>query len=170
MWTVSSVKNRSASWDFAELVGLNSGAGSDPKDATNRVLSPSTSRICASVASHSRAAFAATVSNTGWISVGELAMTPKISLVAVCCSNDSLSSWNSRTFSMAITAWSAKVFSRAICFSSEWPHLHAGGCESRRLQLPSRSNGVHKYCPNAERFWRRPSGNSSSGSAARSWM
>ena len=38
--------------------------------------------------SHSRAAFSATASNTGWISVGELAMTPKISLVAVCCSND----------------------------------------------------------------------------------
>jgi Acetyltransferase (GNAT) domain len=36
--------------------------------------------------------------------VGELAMTPKISLVAVCCSSDSLSSWNSRTFSMAMTA------------------------------------------------------------------
>jgi hypothetical protein len=34
----------------------------------------------------------------------ELAITPKISLVAVCCSSDSLSSWNSRTFSMAITA------------------------------------------------------------------
>ena len=40
--------------------------------------------------------------------VGELAMTPRISLVAVCCSNASLSSWNNRTFSMAITAWSAK--------------------------------------------------------------
>ena len=49
------------------------------------------------------------------MSVGELAMTPKISLVAVCCSNDSLSSWNSRTFSMAITAWSAKVSSSLIC-------------------------------------------------------
>ena len=53
----------------------------------------------ASVASQSRAAFFATVSSTGWISVGELAITPRISLVAVCCSNDSLSSWNSRTFS-----------------------------------------------------------------------
>ena len=52
---------------------------------------------------------------TGCISVGELAMTPKISLVAVCCSNDSLSSWNSRTFSMAMTAWSAKVSSSLIC-------------------------------------------------------
>ncbi len=42
-------------------------------------------------------------------------MTPKISLVAVCCSKDSLSSWNSRTFSMAMTAWSAKVSSSLIC-------------------------------------------------------
>ena len=42
-------------------------------------------------------------------------MTPKISLVAVCCSNDSLSSWNSRTFSMAMTAWSAKVSRSLIC-------------------------------------------------------
>ena len=43
-------------------------------------------------------------------------MTPKISLVAVCCSKfDSLSSWNSRTFSMAITAWSAKVSRSSIC-------------------------------------------------------
>ena len=37
-----------------------------------------------------RAALSATASSTGWISVGELAMTPKISLVAVCCSNDSV--------------------------------------------------------------------------------
>jgi Phage integrase family len=42
-------------------------------------------------------------------------MTPKISLVAVCCSSDSFSSWNNRTFSMAITAWSAKVSSNLIC-------------------------------------------------------
>ena len=34
-----------------------------------------------------RAAFSATTSSTGWISVGELAITPKISLVAVCCSS-----------------------------------------------------------------------------------
>ena len=31
--------------------------------------------------------------------------------------SDSLSSWNSRTFSMAITAWSAKVSSSLICLS-----------------------------------------------------
>ncbi len=42
-------------------------------------------------------------------------MTPRISLVAVCCSSDSLSSLNSLTFSIAITAWSAKVSSSLIC-------------------------------------------------------
>ena len=51
-------------------------------------------------------------------SVGELEITPRISLVAVCCSRVSVSSrfrasssWNSRTFSIAMTAWSAKVWS-----------------------------------------------------------
>ena len=54
------------------------------------------------------------------MSVGELAITPKISLVAVCCSRASVTPveflLNSRTFSMAITAWSAKVSRSAICF------------------------------------------------------
>src|SRR5262249_44909958 len=48
------------------------------------------------------------------MSVGELAMTPRIWLVAVCCSNDSFNSLNNRTFSIAITAWSAKVSSSLI--------------------------------------------------------
>ena len=43
-------------------------------------------------ASHSRAAFSATASMTGWRSVGELAITRRISLVAVCCSSASVSS------------------------------------------------------------------------------
>jgi hypothetical protein len=57
-------------------------------------------------------------SKTGWTPVGELEITRKISLVAVCCSRSSLicawalvsarcfssSSVNSRTFSMAMTA------------------------------------------------------------------
>jgi len=50
--------------DCAGLKAINSGAGTVPNDATNRVPSPSTRRICTSVASHSRAAFAATVFNT----------------------------------------------------------------------------------------------------------
>ena len=50
-------------------------------------------------------------------------MTPRISLVAVCCSNDSVSSWNNRTFSMAMTAWSAKVWSKADLLIRKWPDL-----------------------------------------------
>ena len=42
--------------------------------------------------SHSRAALSATVSKTGWMSVGELAITCRISLVAVCCSSASVRS------------------------------------------------------------------------------
>ena len=46
-----------------------------------------------------------------WTSVGELEITPRISLVAVCCSRDSVSAWlractssKSRAFSIAISA------------------------------------------------------------------
>ena len=63
-------------------------------------------------------------SKTGWTSVGELLMTRRISLVAVCCSSDSVSSrfrasssLKRRTFSMAMTAWSAKVSTSAIWLS-----------------------------------------------------
>jgi hypothetical protein len=45
---------------------------------------------------------------------GELAMTLRISAVAVCRSSASLVSLNRRTFSIAITAWSAKVLSSSI--------------------------------------------------------
>jgi hypothetical protein len=48
--------------------------------------------ILASFASHNFAAFSATTSRTGWISLVELAMTRKISLVAACRSADCLSS------------------------------------------------------------------------------
>ena len=50
-------------------------------------------------------------SNTGCTSDGELAITFRISAVAVCRSSASCVSLNSRAFSMAITAWSAKVCS-----------------------------------------------------------
>src|SRR5262249_2366939 len=54
-----------------------------------------------------------------------------------------LSSWNRRTFSMAITAWSAKIFSRAICLSVN------GRTSVRRIVITpigvsSRSNGVQR--------------------------
>ena len=41
-------------------------------------------KTAASSASQSRAALSATTSKTGWTSVGELEMTRRISLVAVC--------------------------------------------------------------------------------------
>jgi len=50
-------------------------------------------------------------SNTGCTSDGELAITFRISAVAVCRSSASLVSLNSRVFSMAMTAWSANVCS-----------------------------------------------------------
>ena len=60
-----------------------------------------------------RAAFAATASNTGCTSVGEALITCRISAVAVWRSSASFVSLNRRTFSIAITAWSAKVFNRS---------------------------------------------------------
>ncbi len=106
--------------------------------------------MCESVAPQTRAAFSATVSMTGWRSVGELEITRRISAVAVCCSRASVSSrlrapssWNRRTFSMAITAWSAKVWRSAICVSEK-------GRPSSRVTLiapiglPSRSMGTDR--------------------------
>ena len=72
-----------------------------------------------------RAIVAAVKINTDLERVGDLAITPKISLVAVCCSKASVSSLNSRTFSMAMTAWSAKVSSSLICAGEK-------GCTSVR--------------------------------------
>ena len=65
--------------------------------------------IVAEHGSNSLAALFTTASNTGCTSDGELAMTFRMSAVAVCRSSASLVSLNSRAFSMAITAWSAKV-------------------------------------------------------------
>ena len=45
-----------------------------------------------------------------------------------------LSSWNSRTFSMAITAWSAKVLSSAICLSVNGRTSSPANHESPRSQ------------------------------------
>ena len=64
----------------------------------------------------SRFALAAMASNTGCTSDGELAMTFRMSAVAVCRSSASLVSLNSRAFSIAMTAWSAKVVTSSICF------------------------------------------------------
>ena len=89
-------------------------------------------------ASHSRVAFSINVSRTGSRSNVERLMTFSTSLVAVCCSSASVSSrlracssWNRRTFSMAITAWSAKVFN-----SSMWLGLNGPGVARETPKAP----------------------------------
>ena len=76
------------------------------------------------LASQMRVAFASMASNTGCSSPGELEMTFSTSVVAVCCSSDSLrssvrwrSSLSSRVFSMAMTACAAKFCTSSICLS-----------------------------------------------------
>ena len=69
------------------------------------------------------------------MSVGELAMTPRISLVAVCCSSDSLSSWNSRVFSMAIDCLIGEGFEQLDLRWSEGVHLGAA-CVQGPNKLP----------------------------------
>ena len=114
--------------------------------------------------------------STGWTSVGELLMTRRISLVAVCCSSVSVRSrlraWSSgkrRTFSMAMTAWSANRRSSSRCLSEK------GSTTPRNRAIapsgaPSRRSGVATMVRCPKRRWNsRPSGNSSSGSAAKSW-
>ena len=61
------------------------------KERTAKYIAIDRERCPASFASHSFAAFSATTSNTGWISVGETGDDPRISLVAVCCSSASVS-------------------------------------------------------------------------------
>ena len=65
--------------------------------------SPSTTTTHASSPRQPRCILA-TASSTGWISVGELAMTQKFHSSLFAAPVTPLSSWNSRTFSMAITA------------------------------------------------------------------
>ncbi len=74
-------------------------------------MSPITRVTAAEWPPDSRLALSAIASNTGCTSDGELAITFRMSAVAVCRSSASLVSLNSRVFSMAITAWSAKVCS-----------------------------------------------------------
>ena len=64
--------------------------GMRPNTAAGCSMLFSTRMIIASFASQSRAAFSATAAMTGWRSVGELAITRRISAVAVCCSSDSV--------------------------------------------------------------------------------
>ena len=107
----------------------------------------------------SRRALLAMVSKTGCTSVGELEMTLRISLVAVCCSRVSVrsrlrasSSLKSRTFSMAITAWSAKVLRSSICPSVNGP------ASVRAIAIAPMGAAVtkHRHGQDAARSYREP--------------
>src|SRR4030095_14820052 len=100
---------------------------------TNR--SPATRNTIASKAPHTRPACSTIVSSTGWMSVGELEIARKISAVAICRSNASFVSLNSRTFSIAITAWSAKVWRRLICCRENRPVASGHGDGAHGLAL-----------------------------------
>ena len=78
-----------------------------PRPDAARRHRPAQTRDCA--ASQSFSARSATASSTGCTSSGELEITRRISLMAVCCSRPSFVSLNRRTLSMAIAAWRAKV-------------------------------------------------------------
>ncbi|MBK7471121.1 MAG: hypothetical protein IPI73_11330 [Betaproteobacteria bacterium] len=63
-----------------------------PNPVPKRSTSPSTSTIVDCTASHSVNARSATASSTGRTSPGELEITRRISLIAVCCPRESFSS------------------------------------------------------------------------------
>src|SRR5438128_10064231 len=92
-------------------MGISSLTGSGPYVATNFRKPPSERKICALVASHNFAALSATVSSTGCRSVGELAITRRISPVAVCCSNASRSSELDASTSavLCLSSWNKDV-------------------------------------------------------------
>ncbi len=119
-----------------------------PYTALTSTHSPSRRVTRPTSAPHSLTALSAMMSKTGWRSVGELLMTRRISLVAVCCSSDSLRSWlrasnsvNRRTFSMAITAWSAKVLSSSTSLSENRPGV-ARATMMTPTGVPSRIMGT----------------------------
>ncbi len=85
---------------------------------------PLSRKMAASSVSQNLAALSTTTSSTGWMSVGEVAITRRMSPVAVCCSRASetsllraCTSSRRRAFSMAMAAWAAKVCNRPICLS-----------------------------------------------------
>src|SRR5499427_1124108 len=139
---------------------------------TARSTSPSKRKTWARSASHSRMAFSASVSKTGWRSKVERPITLSSSLVAVCCSRATRSSLlrapssvKRRTFSTAMTAWSAKVLRSSTCVSENSP----GSDRATKIApttCPSRSMGTPRDPRNPAA--RAPSRNANSGSSSTS--
>ena len=107
--------------------------------------SPSNRKMPLNTASQRRSALAAMVSNTGCTSVGELLITRRISLVAVCCSSASCVAWNSRTFSIAMAACVAKVSTSADLVGREESGLSAPEKDGAiHVVLVDQRNGEHR--------------------------
>ena len=73
-------------------------------NATRSILPSMKRQTVVDIPPSSRLAVVAIASNTGWTSVGELAITLRISAVAVCRSSACCVSRKSRAFSIAIAA------------------------------------------------------------------
>src|SRR5438552_2382804 len=103
-------------------------------------------------ASQSPAIDSTKVLSTDLRSKVERLMTLSTSAVAVCCCSDCLSSFNSRVFSMAMTAWLAKFETSATCLSvngrTSW---RSRGQEQKQPGSPDQPNGscrvrnCHRY-------------------------
>ena len=117
----------------------------------------------------SRAALSAMASSTGWISVGELAMTPKISLVAVCCSkrlfefleqphvldgDHRLVGEGFEQFDLRRGEGAHLGATRAQC-SNEFPLLTKGNDKKVR-QLPAEPNVGKSFCARTSGMWSVP--------------
>jgi hypothetical protein len=81
------------------------GSETGPWWACARKFPPSSRKMEASGAPQKRAALLTTSSNTGWRFVGDVLMTLRISLVAICCSNAPLNARLRLSFSLSRSAY-----------------------------------------------------------------
>jgi hypothetical protein len=94
-------------------------------NAARSTISPSMRTTVVACPPTSLFARSAIASKTGCTSEGERAITFRMSAVAVCRSNASFVSLNSRTFSMAMTAWSATGLQKSDLLFAEGVNFSA---------------------------------------------
>src|SRR2546422_10388702 len=98
--------------------------------SARRWSSPSTTRALAPhPPPHSRPALATMASNTGWASAGELEITRRISLVAVCCSSASVGVASRRAL-LALSSW--RDFRKASTWATRSPSVLKESLSPRR--------------------------------------
>src|SRR5439155_5019936 len=105
-------------------------SGGDMLLTATRWSNPSSNRVTAlNAASHNRAALATMASNTGWASAGELEITRRISLVAVCCSSASVGVASRRAL-LALSSW--RDFRKASTWATRSPSVVKESLSPRR--------------------------------------